>query len=243
MSIKLYSQEIYDQYLGQEVDPKAFIQSVDRQVIYRHFQGWWGDVLPKDKTEPILDLGCGWGSFLAFLKSQGYTNLAGVDSSAQQVKIAHCLDLAQVEVGDIFTVLNKYRNRFACISAFNVLEHLEKEQVLPFLKAVQTALKPGGCLLLEIPNANSPFGGRTRYWDFTHELSFTPTSLGQILRVAGFADVQFRERSPVVHGTKSWIRSRLWQFLRQVIGFYLLVEQGSAGYKIFTQDMHAIAFK
>jgi hypothetical protein len=42
---------------------------------------------------------------------------------------------------------------------------------------------------------------------------------------------------------KSWIRSLLWQFIRQGLSFYLMVEQGSAGYQIFTQDMHAIAFK
>ena len=238
-----YRQEIYAHYLGQTVDSEGFIQSLNQEQFNRQFQAWWGDILPLNQDEPILDLGCGWGGFLAFLQSKGFINLAGVDCSAQQVENAHRLGLNQVEVGDIFDTLSKYRDHYTCISAFNVLEHLDKEQVLPFLKEVLAALRPGGCLLLELPNANSLFGSRTRYWDFTHELSFTPTSLLQILQAVGFANVQLRERCPVVHGMKSWTRSLLWQFIRQSLSFYLIVEQGSAGYKIFTQDMHAIAWK
>src|SRR4028118_2116422 len=97
-----YRQEIYSYYLGQSLDPEAFIQSLNREQMNRQFQAWWGDVLPKDQSKPILDLGCGWGGFLAFLQTQGYTNLTGVDSSAQQVEIAHRLGLDQVEVGDVF---------------------------------------------------------------------------------------------------------------------------------------------
>lgn len=238
-----YRQEIYDRYLGQAIDPEQFIRSLDQQQIDRQFKSWWKTALPDSFNEPILDLGCGWGGFLAFLKTEGYSNLSGVDSSSQQVEIAHRLGLSQVEMGDVFNTLAKHRSYYGCISAFNVLEHLHKQEVLPFLQAVQAALKPGGILLLELPNANSLFGSRTRYWDFTHELSFTPTSLLQILETTGFVNVTLQERYPVVYGIKSGIRSILWQIIRQGLGFYLLVEQGSTGHRIFTQDMHAIAYK
>ena len=213
---------------------------MDRKKSDRQFQSWWGNVLPADKCLPILDVGCGWGGFLMFLKSQGYSNLSGIDSSHQQIEIAQKLGLNNVVGGDVFEALSKHQNYYACISAFNVLEHLDKDQVLPFLRSAKSALRDDGCLLLELPNANSIFGGRTRYWDFTHELSFTPTSLLQILRVVGFTNIQFRERSPVVHGIKSYIRSILWQIIRQILSFYLVVEQGNSGCKIFTQDMQVI---
>jgi cyclopropane fatty-acyl-phospholipid synthase-like methyltransferase len=238
-----YRQDIYAYYLGQDVDPEVFIQNLDQAQMNRQFGAWWGDALPVNHQEPILDLGCGWGGFLNFLKSKGYTSLEGVDNSPQQVDIAHRLGLKDVRVGDVFETLSKNENYYGCISAFNLLEHLDKKDVLPFLRAVKAALKPGGCLLLELPNANSLFGSRTRYWDFTHELSFTPTSLQQILSVAGFSELQFRERSPVKHGIKSYTRFLLWQVIRCILSFYLLVEQGSSGYKIFTQDMHLIARK
>jgi 2-polyprenyl-3-methyl-5-hydroxy-6-metoxy-1,4-benzoquinol methylase len=238
-----YRKEIYSYYLGQELNSDDFINNLDRRQSDRQFQAWWGEVLPKDLNAPILDLGCGWGGFLAFLQTKGYINLAGVDKSSQQVEIAHRLGLEKVEVGDVFDALAKYQNHYACISAFNLLEHLDKDRVLPFLHATLAALRPDGCLFLELPNANSLFGARTRYWDFTHELSFTPTSLLQIFEVVGFSQVRLQERVPVVHGTKSIIRWVLWQGIRQILGFYLTIEQGSSGHKVFTQDMHAIAFK
>ncbi|MDX1976642.1 MAG: class I SAM-dependent methyltransferase [Pseudanabaenaceae cyanobacterium bins.68] len=237
-----YRQEIYRYYLGQALDPEQFIAQLDRTQMNRQYQAWWQAYLPPDKGAPMLDLGCGWGGYLSFLQSQGYTNLTGVDSSEQQVEIAHRLGLTNVQVGDVFTPLGQ-ENHYACISAFNVLEHLDKDQVLPFLRAIKRSLRPGGCVLLELPNANSLFGGRTRYWDFTHELSFTPTSLIQIFAVVGFSPVKFQERAPVVHGLKSLIRANLWQVIRQILSFYLMVEQGSPGHQIFSQDMHAIAYK
>jgi SAM-dependent methyltransferase len=238
-----YREEIYRYYLGKNLDIEEYIQSINRTQCDRQFQSWWGDVLPKSKDMPILDAGCGWGGFLAFLQTSGYTNLSGVDSSPQQVEIAQRLGLKNVVVGDVFAALEQHQNHYACISAFNVLEHLDKDQILPFLRAANNALQDRGCLLLELPNANSLFGSRTRYWDFTHELSFTPTSMLQILEVVGFTKVELRERDPVVHGLKSMVRSLLWKGIRQILGFYLLIEQGSPGYKIFTQDMHVIAFK
>jgi 2-polyprenyl-3-methyl-5-hydroxy-6-metoxy-1,4-benzoquinol methylase len=238
-----YRQEIYRYYLGQTVEPAAFIATINHAQINRQYRAWWAKFLPQDYNAPILDLGCGWGGFLAFLQTEGFTDLTGVDGSQQQVEIAQMLGLKQVKVGDVFDALDLVQDHYACISAFNVLEHLDKDQVLPFLRAVKRSLRPGGCLLLELPNANSLFGSRTRYWDFTHELSFTPTALVQLLAVAGFELVQFQERSPVVHGLKSMVRAGLWQGIRQLLSFYLTVEQGAPGYQIFTQDMHAIAYK
>jgi cyclopropane fatty-acyl-phospholipid synthase-like methyltransferase len=238
-----YRDQIYAYYLGREVDPELFIEQLDQAQMNRQFKGWWKRHIPMDREVPILDLGCGWGGFLSYLKSEGYTDLSGVDNSAQQVEIAHRLGLLKVEVGDAFEVLKRHKNHYACISAFNLLEHLSKENVLPFLTAALEALQPGGVLLLEIPNANSLFGSRTRYWDFTHESSFTPTSLLQILTVTGFITIQLGERAPIAHGLKSYVRVLLWRMIRQILKFYLLVEQGAVGHPIFSQDMHVVACK
>ena len=39
------------------------------------------------KTKSILDLGCGYGSFLYFLQSKKYINVTGVDISTQEISI------------------------------------------------------------------------------------------------------------------------------------------------------------
>jgi cyclopropane fatty-acyl-phospholipid synthase-like methyltransferase len=236
-----YRRDVYTHYLGEETDPGEFVRTVDTRSMDRQFRARWAKFLPADKTAPVLDLGCGWGPFLHYLKGEGHTQLFGVDASPQQVEIAHRLGLAGVGLGDVFETVDRYENYFGCVSAFNLLEHLDKDRVIPFLRGICRALRPGGKLLLELPNANSSFGSRTRYWDFTHELSFTPTSMAQLMRVSGFRETEFRERGPVVHGLKSWVRMVLWRVVRLGIRCYLVNEQGESGYPVYSQDMHVIA--
>src|SRR5437016_7027213 len=45
----------------------------------RQFGGRWGAWLPPDKDIHILDIGCGYGEFLYFLRSLGYRNIVGLD--------------------------------------------------------------------------------------------------------------------------------------------------------------------
>jgi hypothetical protein len=81
----------------------------------------------------------------------------------------------------------------------HVLEHVEKPRAIAFLNAVRTALKPGGRLVIEVPNMGNPLVGLTcRYADFTHEIGFTGSSLSQLLRLADFENVNVRAfRIPV----------------------------------------------
>ena len=99
-------------------------------------------------------------------------------------------------------------------------------------------LKPGGTLVVMVPNATSPFGGMTRYWDFTHEIAFTPSSVRQLARLVGFkSDVEFRECGPIPHGLISGVRYLLWQAFRLGIWFRLMVELASSKGGIYTADM------
>ena len=47
-----------------------------RAVYYRWYTKDWLD-LPKET--PVLDIGCGSGQFLYFLRQQGFTDLVGID--------------------------------------------------------------------------------------------------------------------------------------------------------------------
>ena len=89
-----------------------------------------------------------------------------------------------------------------------------------------------------VPNATSPFGGMTRYWDITHQNAFAPSSVRQLARLVGFADdVQFRECGPVPYGVISSIRYGLWQVIRLLIWGYLMVELASSKGGVYTADM------
>lgn len=70
-----------------------------RRIVFRAFERTLGPWLPADRTTPILDIGCGEGALLAFLRARGYTNLAGFDLSPENVRICHALGLDFVEQG------------------------------------------------------------------------------------------------------------------------------------------------
>lgn len=42
--------------------------------------------LPNEKDTRILDLGCGMGHFLYFLKANGYNNYLGIDFCDENIK-------------------------------------------------------------------------------------------------------------------------------------------------------------
>ena len=98
-------------------------------------------------------------------------------------------------------------------------------------------------MLISTLNAESLFSARIRYSDFTHEVSFTPHSLSQVLYFTGFTDVKVFPKEPYVHGAKSVVRWLLWKGIKQFIRFYLLVETGSSGDGVYTQTMYAVGRK
>ena len=124
------------------------------------------------------------------------------------------------------------------IFALNILEHLDKDKLVRVLESAHRCLRPGGRLVAMVPNATSPFGGMTRYWDITHYNAFTPSSVRQLSRLTGFAEsAEFRECGPVPYALVSGLRYALWQMIRLVIKAYLLVELASDKGGIYTADM------
>jgi len=84
---------------------------------------------------------------------------------------------------------------------------------LDLLRSIHQSLKPGGRLILTVPNANSSLSARWRYIDWTHETSFTEHSLDFILSNAGFGQIdirgsEFNRRPPLpflpISGSRHW---------------------------------------
>jgi len=217
------------------ISPQAVAR--DRRV----FRAQLGRFLPARRDAAILDVGCGYGSLLHFLQHQGYTNTAGIDVSPEQVAAARALGVRNVEVAGAEEYLARHAGAFDLIAALDVLEHFTKDEALRVADLLCAALRPGGRVLLRVPNGDSPFASWIRYGDFTHEVIYTPSSIRQLLRVAGFAGVEVYPLEPVVHGPASAVRWMLWQGIKQLVRLYLLVEQGTPGSGVFTSNLLATA--
>ncbi|NTV51534.1 MAG: class I SAM-dependent methyltransferase [Candidatus Firestonebacteria bacterium] len=181
--------------------------------------------LPADHQAPILDVACGAGHFLYFLKKQGYTNLAGIDISQEQLEIARNMGVTEVQKADMFKFLAKHKGKYALVIANDIVEHLTKNEVIQFLDAILASLRPGGKVIINTENAASLFGSSRVFIDFTHEQGFTPISLSQVLRVCGFEGVRIYPNSPV-HSFSSWVRVRLWKVAEGILRAFLAVECG-----------------
>lgn len=172
----------------------------------------------------VLDLGCGQGELVREFHRHGFTMARGIDISPEQVEIAHRNGIQNIELGDFRTTLAK--ERLDVVTANDFLEHLTIDEVLEALDAVFAALNPGGVFIARTPNLASPFGGGYRYGDMTHETSFTPRSLQQLSKTAGFASTAIYSCPPKVHGLASGARLAVWKVASGAMKIALAAETG-----------------
>jgi 2-polyprenyl-3-methyl-5-hydroxy-6-metoxy-1,4-benzoquinol methylase len=179
---------------------------------------YYGNFLPGDLHVPILDIGCGAGHFLYYLKKKGYRNFTGIDLSPDNIELCKRNVTPTVQLADAFEYLLKKKSIYSVISANDVLEHIPKERVIELLELIYRTLKPGGILLLRIPNMSNPFSIQMRYRDFTHECGFTEKSIYQVLYIAGFRDIMINTSWTDKESIKSHIRKIVFRKLFWFLG-------------------------
>lgn len=202
-----------------------------------NYEQIYGRFLPKNKKVKILDIGCGMGQFLWFLKKHGYQNFLGVDISAQC--IAFCREKVTKKVkliNNLPNFLAKRQNKFELIVMNDVLEHFPKQEVIEILEKVFQALKKNGQFFIKTPNAACLTAFYLRHEDFTHEGSFTESSLFQILNLFGFSEIKFSgERSG------NWLKEKMDHFLMKLI--FRLERGGLVNPTVFSTKLIAVAKK
>lgn len=197
--------------------------------------------LPSDRHSTIVDLGCGQGLLVRELLRHGFVNARGVDISVEQVQLAHDAGIDEVRLGDFSAVFDD--EEIDVVIATDFFEHLGRTAVVAAFDMVFQKLRPRGRLVLRVPNAVSPFGGNYRHGDLTHETSFTPSSLRQVGRATGFADIEVRECRPRVHGARSAARAAAWAIVSGGLKLALAAETGVVRGNCVTQNVVAVLHK
>jgi 2-polyprenyl-3-methyl-5-hydroxy-6-metoxy-1,4-benzoquinol methylase len=178
-------EELIDNYHTLTGRPDVRSQQFQKTV-FRFFERALLKLLPPDKEALIRDAGCGEGAFLLFLKSKGYTNISGIDLSPENVAISNEMGLAVVQDDITKSTVWPDAPTYDAIVALDVIEHLPKPEVGPFLARLRLSLKPGGKLILQTPNMGSLFAMTHRYADLSHEFGVTELSAVSLLLIAGF---------------------------------------------------------
>lgn len=138
------------------------------------------------KPGKILDIGCGKGLFLAGLKGLGW-QAKGVELSETSGQYARSLglDICARPVEDC----TFEPESFDVITLFHSLEHIPNPTQT--LQHIYGLLRPGGILLVEVPNAGSwyagTFGENWFHCDVPrHLFHFTRDTLTKSIDLAGF---------------------------------------------------------
>lgn len=148
----------------------------------------------------LLDVGCGFGSFVALMRRRGW-DAEGIDPSAAAVAAATRAGLP-VRFGTLEDV-DASSGSFDAVTLFYVLEHLPEP--LAALRKIHGLLKPGGTILLRVPHTTpivrflSPFGAGGGLFDPPfHLYDFSPRVLARMLAETGFAGVRTFPGRPTI---------------------------------------------
>ena len=229
-----YRTRIYQEYASRMQSASLVFDEAEAvrwgQAYDTFLKGW----LPEGKDAAILEVACGGGKLLCFFRYRGYNNLKGVDISPEQVALARQVTNNVAEVNAV-DYLEAHKEQFDLITGLDIVEHFQKDEVLRFLDACYAALRPDGRLILQTPNAESPWGTHHRYNDLTHEICFNPNSIERLMALVGFNGITSREAGPVVHGVFSLGRYLIWTLIRAGLLIWNLAETGSKGSGIYTR--------
>ena len=137
----------------------------------------------------VLDIGCASGDYLVALRRLGW-QVYGIEMDAGAAEYARERFGLSIRTGCAEDTLSDFPDaHFDVVTMWHVLEHLfEPSRVL---KEVRRTLKPGGILMLELPNLDSLTASLLgEYW-FPLEIPrhlyhFTPQTLRAILTKTGF---------------------------------------------------------
>ena len=125
-------------------------------------------------TDRILDVGCGTGTLLRYLREHDYVNLEGLEISRRAVEVLSEYGITMHHAR--LPNLPLPNQQFDVVIASQVLEHIIRRQ--KFLSELRRILKPTGAAILFVPdNCLGPID------EPSHVIKFTKESLKKELSV------------------------------------------------------------
>ena len=202
-------------FLKSAIDP--YRAPVFRSVL-EHLSGY--------KTPPgqLLDIGCGAGEFAVLCRNIGWT-CSGVELSQQAAEVAVRQGITMLpysSLEDSGGFVDDAR-QFDVITLINVLDHVCDP--MSVLRGVHQMLKPGGLVVIRVPNANFHLSvrGVLKFLKAQHQQAFhlyiySPSTLENLLNSIGLKTLSVRNSNPgctpsyaSVKGDKHLLRRFIWR--------------------------------
>lgn len=133
------------------------------------------------KQGTLLDIGCGTGAFLHYMQTGGWTvtGLEPDENARHNAKTLYNID--PLPIDQLFQLPAQ---QYDAITMWHVLEHVH--ELHAYLDRIRQLLKPGGALLIAVPNYTSSdadhYGEHWAAYDVPRHLyHFSPASMEQLL--------------------------------------------------------------
>lgn len=171
-------------------------------------------IISKFGPSKVFELGCGNGSVANWLQSLGYT-VIGIDYSSSGIAHANkAFPEVRLEVGSAYDDLPAKYGKFPLVISLEVIEHLYYPRI--FVKNIHDLLEPGGYAVISTPfhgywkNLALALAGKldnhfTALWDGGHIKFWSERTIGELLKEAGFVDIQFHRVGRIPALAKSMI--------------------------------------
>ena len=102
-----------------------------------------------EKSDRILDLGCGSGVFLTYLRSKGFYNLWGMDPSIDSVNELEQKGINGI-LGNVYDSVHEYVGMFDVVLFTGVLEHLLFPNIA--ISTLKSYIRNSGIVFIALPN-------------------------------------------------------------------------------------------
>ena len=204
---RYYADEFYSTQYPKFNNSLLKVQIQDREFHEAH----WNDICDAVESiagrglrgQKILDVGCGWALALHVFSRRG-ADCFGFDPAPEAVEYAKRQGLnvrvAGMETAEVFP-----GERFDVVTLLNVLEHLA-DPVAVMRELQERVLKPGGVLVVEVPNEFNAFQvcaqkslGLREWWVAppAHLNYFNGDSLCRLLAGTGFTVASLEASFPL----------------------------------------------
>ena len=141
-----------------------------------------------DPAMSVLEIGSGSGLFLRYLEDRGYAEIVGLDMDEHLAEALSDLTRAEIHLDDVAALLAGplAGRRFDRIVMLDVAEHIEIGALTALLERLKDFLKPGGRLMLRVPNVESPWGLRMFFGTFDHVTPLGPGRIRELAMLTGW---------------------------------------------------------
>lgn len=170
----------------------------------------------------LVDVGCGTGFCLRAALDLGCAEAVGIDTDPTQVAAARKRGLDAQQLGPEAPGDSPFyaarAGHFDVATMFDVLEHIPRAHQIEALRKIASLLRPGGLLVVQVPNCASPAGAYMRDIDWTHEAAFSQFGLDFVLHHAGLVDVAVAPTPmPVPVGLRARLRQVPFRLANAVV--------------------------